>query len=56
MIIIGGEGEVDLDDIWALDFNTSQWHRLAFQGISFKARRFHTACAIGHKLYIYGGC
>ena len=38
MIVIGGEGEVDLDDLWALDLLNGVWIKLEFQGLNFKAR------------------
>lgn len=37
MIVIGGEADTDLDDLWAFDLKQGKWIRLSFQGIQFKA-------------------
>ena len=56
MIIVGGEGEDDLDDVWALDLDSKRWTQLHIEGQTFNARRFHTAVSHGDKMYVFGGC
>lgn len=56
MIVIGGEGEVDLNDLWALDLEEKVWTKLRFEGDKFTARRFHTAVTQDNKVYVFGGC
>lgn len=56
MIVLGGEGEEDLGDLYALDLETRHWTKLHISGDKFSARRFHTAVAKGNKLYVFGGC
>lgn len=56
MMVIGGEGELDLNDIWALNLETKEWREVPLVGDEFKARRFHTAVTYGTKVFVYGGC
>ncbi len=42
MIVVGGEGETDLNDLWALDLKTKTWHEIEVEG-NFGPRRSHTA-------------
>ena len=56
MVVVGGEGEHDLDDVWALNLDTKRWTQLHISGQEFHARRFHTAVSHGHKMYVFGGC
>lgn len=56
MVVIGGEGEVDLNDLWVLNLDTKQWRQLSYDGDAFTPRRFHTAVTHGRKVFIFGGC
>lgn len=45
-----------LNDLWALDTDTHRWHKPKCTGGKGPGPRYcHTACAVGYKLYIFGG-
>jgi len=58
MYIFGGYEE-DFDrftqDVHALDFETMTWYYVVTKSTPPKWRDFHSACAIGHYMYIFGG-
>ncbi|XP_059488640.1 kelch domain-containing protein 3 [Neocloeon triangulifer] len=58
MYIFGGfEEEFDrfTQDVYCLDLTTMQWHFVRTKGSPPSYRDFHTASAIGHCMYIFGG-
>ena len=49
--------EAPLNDLWSLDPATEAWARVEAQaGAPPSPRSFHSATAIGDKLYVFGGC
>ena len=56
MVISGGEGHFDLNDIWALNLDTYQWILINTHS-NLLPRRFHSSISYpGNKIYIYAGC
>ena len=58
--VFGGTGGVyyqrrAFNDVYALDLETWTWKKLETSGNIPEARLSHVACAIGHKLLIFGG-
>ena len=58
MIVIGGESESDLSDLWAFCFESVQWISPKVNNSNlFQAKRFHTATKIQEsKVVTFGGC
>lgn len=60
MIVLGGEAALlaDLQDVWALDLETTRWTQLTFTNMeAFHAKRFHTASAVSqNRVVSFGGC
>ena len=58
MVVIGGEHNSDMQDIWALDVEEHRWHNLVIDNRdTFKAKRFHSANTIsGSRIVTFGGC
>ena len=59
MIVVGGEsGSSDLNDFWALNLESKQWHQPEVIGSeSFIPKRFHTASTLSKtKVVTFGGC
>lgn len=58
MIIVGGEANSDLRDIWALDLDTLIWYNPDVSGFdNYTPKRFHTVCTITDtKIITFGGC
>ena len=58
MVIIGGESNTDLNDLWALDLDSQTWIKPEVAGQdSFIPKRFHTANTINETQVItFGGC
>ena len=50
LIVFGGEGLSDMDDLWLFNFNTNDWREVKFEKEATKpcARRFHSSCVIGN--------
>ncbi len=47
MIVVGGEANSDLKDMWALDLEEQRWFKPELQFIdSYTPKRFHTVCTI----------
>uniref|UniRef100_A0A915ADL9 Farnesylated proteins-converting enzyme 2 n=1 Tax=Parascaris univalens TaxID=6257 RepID=A0A915ADL9_PARUN len=58
MYVFGGfeeESQRFSRETYAFDFKTLQWSELRTTGAAPQWRDFHTACAIGKKMYIFGG-
>ncbi|XP_028969148.1 kelch domain-containing protein 3 [Galendromus occidentalis] len=56
--VFGGFEEIDncfSNDIFALDLNTFTWSFVEYKGTPLSHRDFHSACAIGTRMYIFGG-
>ena len=49
LVVFGGEGLADMDDLWVFNFNSKRWTEIKVQGDEVKpcARRFHSSCMIG---------
>ena len=58
MVIVGGEANSDLRDIWALNLDTLMWYKPEVQGFdNYTPKRFHTVSAITDtKIVTFGGC
>ena len=58
LVVFGGEGIGDIDDLWIFDFKNSSWIEVIISEGKVKpiARRFHSSALIGNKMYIIGGC
>ena len=59
MVVIGGESaNTDLDDVWALDLESSRWFLLSNnQKHLFQAKRFHSASVVSqNRIVTFGGC
>lgn len=58
MIIVGGEANSDLRDIWCLDLDTYMWYKPEVLGFdTYTPKRFHTVSTISDtKLVTFGGC
>jgi hypothetical protein len=50
LVVFGGEGMADLDDVWTFNFETSSWKEVSLEKDSPKpcARRFHSSVRIGN--------
>jgi hypothetical protein len=47
MVIIGGEGQNDLKDLWVLNLDTEIWEEPVIEWSShYTAKRFHSASTI----------
>lgn len=58
MIVIGGESNSDLADLWALDLEQKMWYKpeINFKD-PFTPKRFHTVSALNETQVItFGGC
>ncbi|XP_077523931.1 kelch domain-containing protein 3-like [Amblyomma americanum] len=58
MYVFGGVEEDDVrlsQDVHVLDLDTMKWHLLVTRGASPEWRSFHSAVAIGHCIYVWGG-
>ena len=58
MVIFGGQGIADLDDLWVCDLRSNQWKeiKVAEEKIRPSARRFHTSVLVGNDFYVIAGC
>ena len=58
LVVFGGEGITDLDDLWAFNFNTMSWTELSTNkaGPRPSARRFHSSVRLGNEFYVIAGC
>lgn len=50
LIVFGGEGVADMDDLWIFNFNTLGWSEVKIGNDKVKpcARRFHSSVRIGN--------
>lgn len=58
MIVVGGESDSDLSDLWALDLEQKMWFKpeIDFKD-HFTPKRFHTVSALNdHMVVTFGGC
>jgi hypothetical protein len=50
MIVVGGEANSDLKDLWALDLEEQVWHKPEISyNDHYTPKRFHTVCAINDR-------
>lgn len=50
-------GEAALNDLWSFDTVSEAWRKVeAASGETPCARSFHTATAVGERMYVFGGC
>jgi hypothetical protein len=58
MIIIGGEADSDMNDLWSYSFLTNSWTQPVIEGgACFIPKRFHSANTIQEtKILTFGGC
>lgn len=58
MIIVGGEANSDLKDLWALDLEERLWHKPEISFFdSYTPKRFHSVSALNdHQVVTFGGC
>jgi N-acetylneuraminic acid mutarotase len=58
MVIVGGEANSDLRDIWALDLDEMIWYNPEVLGIdNYTPKRFHTVSTItDSQIVTFGGC
>ena len=58
MVIVGGEANSDLRDVWCLDLDTYTWYKPEVQGIdTYTPKRFHTVTTVSDsKIITFGGC
>ena len=58
MVVIGGEGNSDLKDFWALDLEEMMWFKPEINFVDhYSAKRFHSVCQINQTQVItFGGC
>lgn len=57
MIVIGGEADSDLNDLWMLSFEDFTWYRPEVKGHKFQPKRFHSASVISeNRVMTFGGC
>jgi hypothetical protein len=58
LIVFGGEGVTDLDDLWVLDVDKFEWREVALKvgAVRPSGRRFHSTCLIGNEFFVIAGC
>lgn len=58
MVVFGGEGLADLDDLWVFDFRSERWAEVKMEKEAVRpcARRFHSSCLIGNEFFVIAGC
>ena len=58
LVVYGGEGVADLDDLWVFNFLTLSWKEIPINKSNVRpcARRFHSSASIGNEFFIIGGC
>ena len=58
LMVFGGEGIADLDDLWAFHLEKQQWTELPVDKTQERpcARRFHASALVGSTLYVIAGC
>ena len=58
MIVLGGESNSDLSDLWALDLDENVWFKpeINFKD-PFTPKRFHSVSTLNdHSIVTFGGC
>ena len=58
MVVFGGEGLADMDDLWIFNFTTERWVEVKTDKDAPHpcARRFHSSCMIGKEFFVVAGC
>lgn len=58
MVIIGGEANSDLRDLWLFNLDECCWYTPDVEGfLSYTSKRFHTATQITETAFLtFGGC
>lgn len=58
LVVYGGEGVSDLDDLWVFNFMTMGWTEVPIPKGATKpsARRFHASAKIGNEFFVIAGC
>lgn len=58
LIVYGGQGVADLDDLWVCHLETMKWTEIATEKNSTKpcGRRFHSSCLVGNQFFVIAGC
>lgn len=58
LLVFGGEGLADMDDLWVFNFQTERWNEVKMDKDVVRpcARRFHSSCMIGKEMFIIAGC
>ena len=58
LVVFGGEGISDLDDLWVFNFLSMSWTEVPIPAGSVRpcARRFHSSAKVGNEFYVIAGC
>jgi hypothetical protein len=59
LIVYGGEGIADMDDLWIFNFLTLSWTEVPIDKENKSrpcARRFHSSALVGNEFFIIAGC
>lgn len=58
LVIYGGEGVADMDDLWVFNFLTLSWQEVPIDKNATRpcARRFHSSAVIDNEFFVIGGC
>ena len=57
LIVFGGEGYLELDDLWIFDFNRESWTEVKCSSSEKPSpRRFHSSAVVNNRMYVIGGC
>ena len=58
LVLFGGEGIADLDDLWVFDLRTNKWREIKVDKDRPRpcARRFHTSVLLNGYFYVIAGC
>lgn len=58
LVVFGGEGVGDLDDLWIFNFMTLSWTEVPFDKNASRpcARRFHSSAKVGNEMFVIAGC
>lgn len=58
LVVFGGEGISDLDDLWIFNFLTMTWTEVPIPQNAVRpcARRFHSSAKVGNEFFVISGC
>lgn len=58
LVVYGGEGVADMNDLWVFNFLTLSWTEVPIDKNSTRpcARRFHSSALMGTQFFVIGGC